>query len=159
MIKKIKIFDLDGTLIDSLHRYKTINNKIDLNHWRENSTPEKILKDKLLPLTTYYRKCLNDATIYTIIATARTITSADYIFIKEILGEGKLPDKFIHRKNDKDVRGGADLKAKPIKSLLNLKQFKGKKIYFYDDNKKYLDSFKKIIPETILYYIPSQQGH
>ena len=39
----IYIFDLDGTVIDSSHRQLALpNGDIDLTHWRENSTKEKI---------------------------------------------------------------------------------------------------------------------
>ncbi|MDG1859332.1 MAG: hypothetical protein P8I94_09525, partial [Emcibacteraceae bacterium] len=45
------IFDLDHTLIDSSHRQLTdANGSLDLTHWIENCTREKIMGDKLLPL-------------------------------------------------------------------------------------------------------------
>lgn len=52
----IVIFDLDGTVIDTSHRYR---NKpcgtIDLDFWFANSTPEMIAQDKLLPLAATWR--------------------------------------------------------------------------------------------------------
>jgi hypothetical protein len=157
----IEIFDLDGTVIDSIHRYKTLKcgTKIDLQYWRDNAIPEKILKDKLLPLAEYYQDCLKKAGFYVVVATSRVITSADYIFIKEILGNGTMPDRFIHRKNDSDSRKGSEIKARPIRSIMNLKCFKDAEINFYDDNLDYLQGFKDIIPETITHHIPSNQGH
>ena len=50
MIKKIKIYDLDGTLLDSSHRYRAVGGKIDLAHWRENDTPAMVMKDGFLDL-------------------------------------------------------------------------------------------------------------
>ena len=45
------IYDLDHTVIDSSHRAATLpNGSIDLDHWREHSTPELIARDRLLPL-------------------------------------------------------------------------------------------------------------
>lgn len=53
----IIIFDLDGTVIDTSHRYR---NKpcgtIDLDYWFANSTPEMIAKDRLLPLADKWRE-------------------------------------------------------------------------------------------------------
>ena len=63
MKNEIHIFDLDGCVIDSLHRYKTLNDeniRIDLEHWIENYTPEKISQDTLLPLAAYYKAQLEN---------------------------------------------------------------------------------------------------
>ena len=50
-IKNISIFDLDGTIIDSSHRQATLpDGTLNLAHWFENATPEKIFEDKVLPL-------------------------------------------------------------------------------------------------------------
>jgi hypothetical protein len=47
----IYIFDLDHTVIDSSHRQLTrADGSLDLDHWIENCTREKIYQDKLLPL-------------------------------------------------------------------------------------------------------------
>lgn len=45
------IFDLDHTVIDSSHRQLTLpDGSLDLEHWIENCTHEKIMADSLLPL-------------------------------------------------------------------------------------------------------------
>ena len=55
----IYIFDLDGTVIDSSHRQLALpNGDIDLTHWKENSTKEKIFKDELLPLARYMKRAI-----------------------------------------------------------------------------------------------------
>lgn len=52
----IVIFDLDGTVIDTSHRYRDLPcGKIDLDFWFANSTPEMIAQDKLLPLAATWR--------------------------------------------------------------------------------------------------------
>lgn len=52
----IVIFDLDGTVIDTSHRYRDLPcGRIDLDYWFANSTPEMIAKDKLLPLAQTWR--------------------------------------------------------------------------------------------------------
>ena len=51
------IFDLDHTVIDSSHRQATLpNGDLNLQHWRENATPEKIAQDSLLPLADEWKK-------------------------------------------------------------------------------------------------------
>jgi phosphoglycolate phosphatase-like HAD superfamily hydrolase len=139
MIKNIHIFDMDGTIVSSLHRYRTDESgkRIDLDYWRENDIPEKIEKDSLLPHAAQYEISLKDPETYVIIATARaaTINDANYEFICRHLG---LPDKFIHREGENDSRGGAELKIAGIKKLLNLKQFRKAAITIWEDNEKYL---------------------
>lgn len=50
------IFDLDGTVIDTSHRYRNgPDGHIDLEYWFANSTPEMIAKDELLPLAAAWR--------------------------------------------------------------------------------------------------------
>ena len=47
----IAIYDLDNTIIDSEHRQLSNDDgSINLEHWFENCTEEKINKDTLLPL-------------------------------------------------------------------------------------------------------------
>lgn len=50
------IFDLDGTVIDTRHRYRDLPcGKIDLDFWFANSTPDMIAQDRLLPLANAMR--------------------------------------------------------------------------------------------------------
>ena len=50
MIRNISIFDLDGTVIDSSHRQATKpDGTLNLEHWFENATPDKIAQDRILP--------------------------------------------------------------------------------------------------------------
>lgn len=77
------VYDLDGTVICSLHRKATLEDgSLDLEHWIENSTPEKVASDSLLPLVSLMRK--NWRTGHTIIVcTARVLSDADYAFFLE----------------------------------------------------------------------------
>lgn len=76
------IFDLDGTVIDSSHRHATLpDGALDLAHWVENSTPEKIRRDSLLPLAHMMRSVFPMAE--TLICTARVMGEADYEFLFE----------------------------------------------------------------------------
>ena len=77
----IKIFDLDGTVIDSTHRqtYRE-DGTLSISTWRENNTPELIAQDKLLPLAKQMRTAYNRGD-FVIICTAREIGIADYDFL------------------------------------------------------------------------------
>ena len=155
-IRRISIYDMDGTIVDSSHRYRTIERDgktvIDLDHWRENQ-PLAML-DKLLPMVQQYRDDLACPNTYVIIATARVMNAPDWRFVKEILGE---PDYFISRK-DGDARGGAFLKILGLTKFFNLKNFRDARATFYEDNASYL---KAVCDRFGIHgvYVPSVQGH
>ena len=156
-IKRLAIYDMDGTIVDSSHRYRAIVGadgvaRIDLDHWRANQ-PLAML-DKLLPMAEQYRADLADPECYVIIATARVMNAPDWQFVKEILGE---PDHFICRKEG-DSRGGAELKILGLKKFFNLKNFRSAAAVFYEDNVSYL---KKVCDHFKIQgvYVPSNQGH
>ena len=77
----IRIYDLDGTIIDSSHRRATKpNGEIDLDKWRETNTKEYIFQDTLLPM---YWQLVNDYKNgdIIVICTARELNKWDYRFI------------------------------------------------------------------------------
>ena len=155
MIKEIHIYDMDGTVVCSMHRFKTLpNGKIDLNYWIENCTPEKIAQDSLLPLAAQYKAQLADPEIYVIIATARVIENADMTYIKNVLG---MPNKIVSRNGRSDSRKGADMKIAGLRFLNNLQQFKGAVKHFYEDNKDYLYPVATVLNATP-HFVPSNQG-
>lgn len=154
MIKMIKIYDMDGTIVDSTHRYKTLDcgTKIDLQYWRDNEY--LAYNDSLLPLAEQYKQDIQNPECYVIIATARIIRDEDMRFIRDKLG---MPNHIISRKEN-DSRSGGLLKVLGLKKFFNLKNFKQAKAVFFEDNVTYLktvcDYFKI---EGV--YIPSNQGH
>ena len=152
-MKRIAIYDMDGTVVCSLHRYRTIDNKIDLDYWRENEP--LAMQDSLLPLSGQYKLDLQDTNCYVIIATARVLNNPDLQFINEILG---MPDYIISRKSG-DNRSGGLLKVLGLKKLFSLKQFHNiKDIVFYEDNVSYLKAVCDYFNIRGV-YIPSKQGH
>jgi len=154
-MKRIAIYDMDGTIVCSLHRYKTIDNKIDLQYWRENE--HRAMDDSLLPLAEQYKKDLADNDCFVIIATARILREPDMLFIDTVLGK---PDYIISRKEN-DSRSGALLKVLGLNKLFSLKQFskiKSDMIIFYEDNVSYLKAVCDRFNCTGV-YIPSKQGH
>lgn len=155
-ITKVSIYDMDGTIVDSTHRYRTITvngiTKIDLEYWRENEY--RAMDDGLLPLAEQYRAELRCDNTYVIIATARVMGAADWQFVDEILGK---PDYFISRRAGETISGG-QLKINGLQKFFNLKQFRKADAVFYEDNTSYL---KAVCDHFQIrgVYIPSKQGH
>jgi hypothetical protein len=154
---KLAIYDMDGTIVDSSHRYRTVIGsdgveRIDLQHWRDNEC--HAMRDGLLPLVSQYWADLADPQTYVVIATARVMREPDYRFVREVLGN---PNYLISRAAD-DTRSGGLLKILGLQKFFNLKQFKPESAVFYEDNVQYLktvcDHFK-----IRGVYIPSVQGH
>ena len=77
----IYIFDLDHTVVDSSHRQATRpDGSLDLDHWREHSTPKLIERDSLLPLAHEWRK-LHKRGHTIVVCTARVMGPADYFYL------------------------------------------------------------------------------
>lgn len=157
MIKHIAIYDMDGTIVDSSHRYRTVTGadnitRIDLQYWRDNEY--RAMEDTLLPLAEQYRRDLQCEYTYVIIATARVMNTPDWQFVNTVLGE---PDHMISRAAG-DTRSGGLLKVLGLQKFFNLKNFRDADAVFYEDNISYLrtvcDHFK-----IRGVYMPSVQGH
>lgn len=155
-IRRVHIYDMDGILVDSTHRYRTIidehGERIDLEYWRENE--HTAYDDALLPLAEQYQQDLADPECYTIIATARVLNEPDWRFLRDKLG---LPDYIISRPQDSTVSGKV-LKCKGLARFFNLVNFRDAKFVFYEDNIEYL---KAVCDRYQIrgVYIPSKQGH
>lgn len=155
-ITKVAIYDMDGTLVDSSHRYRTIiddaGERIDLEYWREHE--KDAMNDTLLPMAEQYKKDLLDPNTYVIIATARVMHDPDWQFVREVLGE---PDYFISRR-DGDTQSGKTLKINGLARFFNLLNFRDADFVFYEDNVSYL---KAVCDRFNIrgVYIPSKQGH
>lgn len=77
------IFDLDGTVINSKHRYTALENGgIDLNAWIRDNTRENCFKDTLLPTVRTLRADYK-AGCNVVICTARVLSEWDYEFFME----------------------------------------------------------------------------
>lgn len=151
-IKRVRVYDMDGTIVCSLHRYRAVNGKIDLPYWRANE--HRAMGDSLLPLAAQYQADLQRRDTYTIIATARVIHALDAQFIREKLGK---PDYMISRPAGFEGSGAA-MKANGLAKFFNLRNFAGADWCFYEDNLEYLravcDRFR-----IRGVYVPSEQGH
>ena len=81
--KKIVVFDLDGTVIDSTHR--TPNNPdgtLDLQGYYKNRTRANIFKDTLLPLAEVMKERYRDGNYHVVVCTAREIDQDDLDFLE-----------------------------------------------------------------------------
>lgn len=159
MIQQVNIFDCDGVLLDSSHRYTTVTRDdgvivIDLAHWIEHE--HKAYDDAPLPTALReYANSLANPYAYTIIATAAVICDNRIKCIRDKIG---MPDFIIGRNGRKDTRGGAELKIAGLKKLLQLKQFRNAELTMYEDNISYLTKICKAFNCRGV-YIPSIQGH
>ena len=71
------IYDLDGTVIDSSHRLGDGS----LDDWFANNTPDKIARDRLLPLAQHLQM-QNKKGNATAVCTSRQMTYAEYMILK-----------------------------------------------------------------------------
>jgi hypothetical protein len=154
-ITRVSIYDMDGTIVDSSHRYRTIvdekGTRIDLDYWRQNEY--RAGDDSLLPLHRQYLADIADPNCYVIIATARVMNQPDWDFVESKLG---LPDYFISRPKDSTVSGRV-LKINGLAKFFNLINFRDAEFVFYEDNVDYL---KAVCDRFQIrgVYIPSNQG-
>jgi len=150
MFKLIHVYDLDGVLVDTSHRYRNKpDGTIDLEYWFANRTQEKIAQDSLLPLhKQYIADCLNPE-IYTVICTSRAYHALDIAFITATLGA---PDNLIMRPVGNN-KADSELKYSQLRRLFNLRQFAKLPRRFWDDNPKNLSACRELFDNV--FHVPS----
>ena len=129
------IFDLDHTTIDSSHRSHTLEGgALNLDAWRENSTPEKIALDRLLPLGEQWRDMVTGFSVQVAIITARVMGAADL----QYLDDNGLHYDFIYSRKDGDNTPDYELKRIALYDLARdmgvSMRFLQNFAWFYDDN-------------------------
>jgi hypothetical protein len=139
------IFDLDHTIIDSSHRQSYLaDGSLDLVHWRENSTPEKIQQDSLLPLASHWSSLLDNLNIRIIVCTARVMAAADYQFLTE---HGLFADYILSRPEG-DTSGDASLKIGLLNDFIESQGVSWKRFIqgavMFDDNRKVIEALKAL---------------
>ena len=131
------IFDLDHTVIDSSHRQLTLpDGSLDLEHWLENCTREKIFGDTLLPLANSMKRMFR-AGHTIIVCTARTASQHDF----DYLAENGLHYHHILYRERGDMRGDAEMKLCKLNALavaLGMDSVKDMGAIMFDDNLKVL---------------------
>lgn len=137
MAKRVHIYDMDGTIVCSMHRYRTEvkNGKttIDFAYWLANE--HRAERDSLLPLAQQYQSDLANPAIFTVIATARFLGVPDYNFIGKKLGN---PDAIVSRNSRDDNRSGATLKIDGLKKVFSAANLWNLEKVFWEDNFHYL---------------------
>jgi hypothetical protein len=138
------IFDLDGTVIDSSHRKATLpDGSLDLVGWIQNSTPEKIRKDSLLPLATVMRKLFPHCEEM-LICTARVMGEADLEYLAEngLFFDGLLSRPEGNRLPD-DVLKEMLLRDHATQSGITWEQFT-RSAHMFDDNESVINTLKSV---------------
>ena len=81
--KKIEVFDLDGTVIDSSHRTPSNpDGTLDLQGYYKQRTRQNIFKDTLLPLADVMKDRYRSGDYHVVICTAREIDQDDLDFLE-----------------------------------------------------------------------------
>jgi len=143
------IFDLDGTVIDSSHRQNTRpDGSLDLAHWIENNTVEKILADSLLPLAEKMRSVRSTKDTVAVI-TARVIQDADLAFLKR----NNLKFDYLYSRAQGNNSPDDLLKKRAILKLARKLQrsmnWMRKNAIFFDDNLEVLGMMDSMGIKTI----------
>lgn len=128
-MKPTYIFDCDGVLLDSSHRARFVNGKIDLDHWRSHSTPDRIAQDAPLPLANYARLLVGSGS-RVLVCTSRVISEADREVIRKHTGITEI----LHRSGEGDRRSDAKLKHDLLSGWLTSNKIaRPDRIAFFDD--------------------------
>ena len=94
-IKRLNVFDLDGTVINSFHRVRPYfdeeTGNLDLTGYIQNAcTHELVQADTLLPLAAVMKENINKGDTHNVIVTARTMYKSDYYYLRK---QGLLTNK------------------------------------------------------------------
>ena len=135
MLQQYYIFDLDGTVLDSSHRSRDLEDgSLDLDYWRENSTPEKIADDEDLPFMEKMLETMKLPGVNVLICTSRVMREADYI---ELAKRNIFVGEILSRQGEQDTRSDADLKEWLLRRYANANQIPfgqfAKKSIMFDD--------------------------
>lgn len=143
MFKKILIFDLDQTVIDSSHRTPLKEDgTLDLDKYFFLNTCSNIFKDTLLPLADFMKRMYNNEN-YIVVCTARMITEHDLAYLRN---NNLQYHKIVHRKPCHMYLSDGQMKEKLLNYIFTLKQFSKLPKYMWDDNPKVLKTLRKKIP-------------
>lgn len=141
-MKRIVIFDLDATVVDSSHRTPNHpDGTLNLPLYLTLKTRENTLRDSLLPLANFW-KSLDLSETYVVVCTARTWADFDQEFLDM---HGLKAHKILHRKADgsENHKKDAVLKQLWLRRVLNLRQFKNLPAIMFDDAAPVISHLRK----------------
>jgi len=135
--RPIVVFDLDGTVICSQHRHLSKEDgSLDLEHWIENCTAEKIFADRLLPLARSMR-AMHKAGHHVVICTARVMSEHDLAYLEN----NGLPYHGLLSRSEGDRRADAEMKVCLLNKYLfdlGFASIREANCIMFDDNLKVL---------------------
>jgi hypothetical protein len=138
----ILIFDLDGTTIDSSHRqlYDPLTGLLDLTHWLENNQPEKIMRDRLLPLAKFWKQRRKDTDDIIVVCTARQFSSWDYYLLENMgLDFDVLLSRPVGDRTPDDL-----LKVFQLHGFLGLEEMKSIPCIMFDDSMMVRENIRRL---------------
>lgn len=141
--KRVMVFDLDETIINSKHRTPNRpDGTLDLDRYFALKNRESIFRDTLLPLAAFF-KSLDRSENYVVICTARAMNQDDRDFLAH---HGLDAHLVLCRPEDGSENHIKDpvLKARKIQRLRNLRQFHGKPVYMWDDARPVIRKMREI---------------
>lgn len=140
--KRIVVFDLDETVVDSSHRTPNHpDGTLNLPLYLQLKTRENTFKDSLLPLADFWRS-LCPRENYIIVCTARTWADFDQEFLDV---HGLRAHKILARFTERQCSmRDPDLKRESLQRLRNLRQFKNLPVYMWDDAKPVIREMRRI---------------
>lgn len=145
MQRKIHVFDLDQTVVNSDHRVKPLldsDNNLDLQRYKDEACKHDLIQqDTLLPLATYMQQLLQQGEIV-VICTARFMSKSDYIYLRKnglrtplVLSRDQLHKHFPAEMVNK-IYNSSDSKYKGYyMDLLKAKFGNNSDFIIYDDHK------------------------
>lgn len=141
-MKRVVIFDLDETVVDSAHRTPNhADGTLNLPLYLTLKTRENTLQDTLLPLADYW-KSLDLSETYVIVCTARTWSDFDQEFLDM---HGLRAHKIIARFTPAQCKmRDADLKRRGLSKLFALRQFHKLPKYMFDDAKPVIAEMRRM---------------
>lgn len=151
-IKQINVYDMDGVLVDTSHRYRMINGVTDMNYWRANHTAEKMSQDIILPLAKKYLEDCFSESVYCVLCSVRSAHILDFEFIVGRLGA---PNKILLvGQHAPPYELDYELKRRALQKLFNLRQFQGLPKFLWEDNTRTIQKLRKMF--TACVYVPSK---
>lgn len=152
-IKTVRIWDLDGTVINSFHRVQPcFDSEGNLNlaqYMATACTHDKIMGDNVLPLVEFMKQSMSDPSVANIICTARLMRKSDYYYLRKqgLRGRGKqhnilMSRDVLHRYFEadkvKDIYSSRDADYKAAYFEVIKEWYPNATITMIDDNKSVL---------------------
>lgn len=141
-MKRVVIFDLDETVVDSSHRTPNHpDGTLNLPLYLQMKTRENTMRDSLLPLARFWKSLdLNET--YVIVCTARTWADFDQEFLD---AHGLKAHKIIARFTPAQcAMRDPELKKRGLKRLFSLRQFRNVPKVMFDDAKPVIAEMRRI---------------